>query len=66
MSKVSGGRAASGAYGGRRHGATGAAGASKGVSAARLSQKSGAANAFGGYAKVKHANGTFSMKRAGR
>ena len=32
------------------------------VSAARLGQKSGAGNAFGGYAKVKHSNGNFSMR----
>lgn len=39
------------------------AGGKKPVSGARLHQKSGAANAFGGYKKVDHGNGTFSMKR---
>lgn len=38
----------------------------KSVSAARLHQKSGVKHSFGGVAKVKHANGTFSMKRVGR
>jgi hypothetical protein len=33
------------------------------VSPARLQQKSGTSNAFGGYAKVNHGNGTFSMKK---
>ncbi len=39
------------------------AGGKKPVSSARLHQKSGAVNAFGGYKKVDHGNGTFSMKR---
>ncbi|MBO0895333.1 hypothetical protein [Arthrobacter sunyaminii] len=32
------------------------------VSPARLQQKSGSANAFGGYEKVKLSNNTFSMR----
>lgn len=40
--------------------------ASSGVSAARLHQKSGSSNAFGGYTKVNHGNGTFSMKPTGK
>lgn len=33
------------------------------TSAARLHQKSGSSNSFGGYTKVNHNNGTFSMRR---
>lgn len=36
------------------------------VSAARLHQKSGSGNAFGGYTKVNHNNGTFSMRKSGK
>lgn len=36
------------------------------VSAARLHQKTGVSNAFGGYTKVNHHNGTFSMHRLGK
>ncbi|MBP3043001.1 hypothetical protein KKR91_08285 [Arthrobacter jiangjiafuii] len=36
------------------------------VSPARLEQKSGKANAFGGYEKVKHSSGTFSMRKTGK
>lgn len=36
------------------------------VSAARLHQKSGSGNAFGGYMKVNHSNGTFSMRKSGK
>ena len=36
------------------------------VSPARLEQKSGSANAFGGYEKVKHDNNTFSMRKTGK
>lgn len=36
------------------------------VSAARLHQKSGSGNAFGGYTKVNHSNGTFSMRKSGK
>lgn len=32
------------------------------VSRARLQQKTGSANAFGGYEKVKHSNNTFTMR----
>lgn len=32
------------------------------VSAARLSQRSGRSNAFGGYAKVNYGSGTFRMR----
>lgn len=32
------------------------------VSPARLHQKSGTANAFGGYVKVSYQNGTFRMR----
>lgn len=32
------------------------------VSPARLQQKTGSVNAFGGYEKVKHSNNTFSMR----
>ncbi|MCC3300680.1 hypothetical protein [Arthrobacter sp. zg-Y895] len=33
------------------------------VSPARLQQKSGTTNAFGGYEKVQHSDGTFSMSK---
>lgn len=39
------------------------AGGKKPEGSARLHQKSGAVNAFGGYKKVDHGNGAFSMKR---
>lgn len=39
---------------------------SRGVSAARLSQKSGSRSAFGGYTKVNKGNGSFTMKKTGR
>lgn len=39
--------------------------ASKGVSAARLHQKSGSTNSFGGYTKVNKGNGAFTMKKTG-
>ncbi len=38
---------------------------SEGVSAARLHQKSGSSNSFGGYTKVNKGNGTFAMKKTG-
>lgn len=38
---------------------------STGVSAARLHQKSGSSNSFGGYTKVNRGNGNFTMKKAG-
>jgi hypothetical protein len=42
----------------------GSASYGRGVSDARLHQKSGPSNSFGGYTKVNHGNGTFSMKKA--
>lgn len=38
---------------------------SMGVSAARLHQKSGTSNSFGGYTKVNKGNGKFTMKMTG-
>lgn len=38
---------------------------SKGVSAARLHQKSGTSNSFGGYTKVNKGGGNFAMKKTG-
>lgn len=38
---------------------------SKGVSAARLQQKSGTGNSFGGYTKVNKGNGDFTMNKTG-
>jgi hypothetical protein len=40
--------------------------ASSSVSAARLHQKSGASNAFGGYTKVGNSDGTFRMRKTGK
>ena len=37
----------------------------KSVSAARLHQKSGTSNSFGGYTKVNQGNGSFTMKPTG-
>ncbi len=37
---------------------------SGGVSQARLTQKSGAGNSFGGYTKVNKGGGTFTMKKS--
>lgn len=48
--------------GSSKHGAS----ARSGVSPARLHQQSGSNHAFGGYAKVNHNNGTFSMRRTGK
>ena len=39
---------------------------SSGVSAARLHQKSGASNTFGGYTKVSNSDGTFRMRKTGK
>jgi hypothetical protein len=36
------------------------------VSQARLSQKAGTRNAFGGYTKVGTGNGSFTMKKIGK
>lgn len=44
-------------------GGKGSAGYGRGVSSARLSQKSG--TTFGGYTKVSHGGGSFSMKPSG-
>ena len=38
---------------------------SKGVSAARLHQKSGTSNSLGGYTKVSKGNGSFTMRKTG-
>lgn len=38
---------------------------SKGVSAARLHQKSGSRDSFGGYTKVNKGHGAFTMKKTG-
>ncbi len=47
-------------------GGTSKANSSKGVSGARLHQKSGTSNSFGGYTKVNKGNGNFTMKKTGR
>ena len=39
---------------------------SRGVSPARLHQKSGSSNAFGGYTKVSKSDGTFRMRKSGK
>ncbi|WP_187994278.1 hypothetical protein [Schaalia sp. JY-X159] len=39
---------------------------SRGVSASRLHQKSGASNSFGGYTKVQNSNGSFRMRPSGK
>lgn len=39
---------------------------SGGVSTARLHQKSGPSNAFGGYTKVNNTDGTFRMRKSGK
>lgn len=44
-------------------GGSGKGGSSKGVSAARLHQRSGVSNSFGGYTKVNKGNGSFTMKK---
>lgn len=36
------------------------------VSSARLSQKSGYSNSFGGYTKVSYGNGTYRMRPSGK
>lgn len=40
-------------------------GTAKSVSSARLHQKSGASNSYGGYTKVNQGNGNFTMKPTG-
>ena len=49
-----------------RSGYSGKISSSKPVSAARLHQKSGSSASFGGYTKVQHTNGSFSMKKTGK
>lgn len=70
MGKRYGGRSYSGSASSRDSSAGRGSGqggsTSRGVSAARLSQKSGTSNAYGGYAKVNHGDGSFSMRRTGR
>ena len=39
---------------------------SRGVSSARLHQKSGSSHAFGGYSKVSNSDGTFRMRKDGK
>lgn len=46
-------------------GGTSKSNSSRGVSASRLHQKSGAGNSFGGYMKVNKGNGNFTMKKTG-
>lgn len=43
---------------------TGSSKSTDSVSLARLHQKSGASSAFGGFMKVNHNNGTFSMRKS--
>jgi hypothetical protein len=50
---------------GSSRGGSGKSGSSKGVSSARLHQKSGASNSFGGYTKVNKGGGSFTMKKTG-
>ena len=38
----------------------------RGVSQARLGQRSGSRHAFGGYTKVNNGNGSFTMKKTSR
>ena len=46
------------------HGNAGKSGSGS-VSSARLHQKSGTSNAFGGYTKVAKTDGTFRMRKSG-
>lgn len=39
---------------------------SSGVSRARLHQKTGSSNSFGGYTKVAKTDGTFRMRKTGK
>jgi len=39
---------------------------SSGVSSARLHQKTGSSNAFGGYTKTRSNDGTFRMRKTGK
>ncbi len=49
----------------RSQGGSSQNGRSSTVSPARLHQRSGAGNAFGGYTKVNNGDGTFTMKKSG-
>lgn len=51
---------------GNRGSGAGKSTGSKSVSSARLHQKSGSSSSFGGYTKVNHGNGSFSMKKMGK
>ncbi|WP_156391584.1 MULTISPECIES: hypothetical protein [unclassified Nocardioides] len=42
------------------------ASSSRGVSQARLGQRSGGRHSFGGYTKVNNGDGSFTMKKTGR
>lgn len=57
-------------YGGSSKSGSSSAGkkgsSSGGVSPARLHQKSGTSNAFGGYKKVSNTDGTFRMRKSGK
>lgn len=46
----------------RSQGGKRVAASTKGVSSARLHQKSGSANAYGGYTKVHNPSGSFRMR----
>ena len=67
MAKGYSGRASGGgSTSGRGYGSGPSSRAAGGASPARLHQKAGSSNSFGGYTKVNYGNGTFSMKRAGK
>ena len=51
---------------GSRGGSSWGAGGSRTVSDARLHQKSGASNGFGGYAKISNPEGSFQMRKTGK
>ena len=51
---------------GKNHSSSKAGSSKSSVSAARLHQKTGSSNAFGGYSKVHNANGTFRMNKSGK
>jgi hypothetical protein len=51
-------------YSGKNYGSSGSS--SRRVSSARLHQKSGSGNSFGGYTKVKQGDGAFKMRKTGR
>ena len=67
MAKGSGGGSSrGGGYGAGGKGSSRSGSVARGVSAARLHQKSGASNAFGGYTKVNRGDGTFRMRQTGK